>query len=37
MKTEYKATFTGAKAWCAAFGIVAAAAVVTYVVVGAKK
>lgn len=37
MKTEFKVTLTGAKAWLAAGGLVAVAGVITYIAVGSKK
>jgi len=37
MKTKFKVTLTGAKAWLAAGGLVAVAGVITYIAVGSKK
>lgn len=37
MKSKFKVTLTGAKAWAAAIGFVAVAGVITYVAVGSKK
>lgn len=37
MKTKFKVTLKGAKAFVAACGLVAVAGVITYIAVGSKK